>query len=304
MNLPRAVCLCLFLFAAVAARANSPGGANGSTVPVTLSGSGTVTMANGIVSIVCNTSGAQITQINYTYNNGGGNTTQQLLNGGTDGGELYWENGGFGSGTFAYTVVANTGKYAEMDLLSTSTTNGTMDVHFSMLQGSPGFYVTAIWSHRAADAAMSMGETRDNIYAGSIFNWMCVDAARNKLMEVTGGNSVGVFGAPVEVSLWTSGLYQGRYEDKYKYSADFSVQRVWGWASVTASTGTGGKNVGLWNVLGSVEYYNGGPMKRELMSHIGTTILNMTHGGHYGGGSEGNWNAGEVWTHCYGPWFI
>ena len=285
------------------ALANSPGGTNGSATPVTLvdNGNGNVTMGNGIVSIVCATAQAQINDINYTYNNSGSTTTQQLLNGGTDGGKLYWENGGFGSGTYTYTPVATGPNYAEMDLLSTSSTSGTMDVHFSMLQGSPGFYVTAIWSHRSVDAAMSMGETRDNIYSGAIFNWMCVDAARNRLMEVTPGeSSVAVFGAPKEVSLWTSGLYQGLYEDKYKYSADFGAQRVWGWASV----GSGGKNVGLWNILGSVEYYNGGPMKRELMSHIGTTILNMTRGGHYGGGSDVNWAAGEVWTHCYGPWFI
>ena len=66
-----------------------------------------------------------------------------------------------------------------------------------------------------------MGECRDNIYAGSIFNWMSVDAARNRLMEVSGGSAIGVQGAPVEVSLWTNGIYAGQYEDKYKYSADF-----------------------------------------------------------------------------------
>jgi len=299
----RAACFCILLFAASRILANSPGGTNGSAVPVTLvnNGNGNVTMGNGIVSIVCQTSGAQINDINYTFNNSGSVTTLQLLNGGTDGGKLYWENGGFGSGTYTYTPVATGPVYAEMDLLSTSASNGVMDVHFSMLQGSPGFYVTVIWAHRSQDIAMSMGETRDNIYSGAIFNWMCVDAARNRLMEVTPGEpAVAVYGAPKEVSLWTGGIYQGRYEDKYKYSADFGEQRVWGWASV----GTGGKNVGLWNVLGSVEYYNGGPMKRELMSHIGTTILNMTRGGHYGGGSDTSWAAGELWTHCYGPWFI
>jgi autotransporter-associated beta strand protein len=303
VKLPLAACFCVLLFTASRLFANSPGGTNGSATPVTLvnNGNGNVTMANGIVSIVCQTSGAQINDINYTYNNSGSVTTLQLLSGGTQGGKLYWENGGFGSGTYTYTPVAAGPNYAEMDLLSTSTTNGVMDVHFSMLQGSPGFYVTAIWMHRSQDIAMSMGETRDNIYSGAIFNWMCVDAARNRLMEVTPGEpAVAVYGAPKEVSLWTGGIYQGRYEDKYKYSADFGSQRVWGWASV----GAGGKNVGLWNILGSVEYYNGGPMKRELMSHIGTTILNMTRGGHYGGGSDTSWAAGEVWTHCYGPWFI
>jgi rhamnogalacturonan endolyase len=292
------------LAAAYCAYGNNPGGGNGTGPAVTLvnNGNGTVTMANGIVSIVCSTAGATINQIYYTYNNSGTTITNQLLANGTDGGELYWETGGFGTGTFTYSVVANTGNYCEIDLNSTSSTNGIMDVHFSMLRGSPGFYVTGIFSHRSQDAPMNMAETRDNIYAGAIFNWMSVDAARNKLMEVqpTAG-SVPVLGAPVECYLWTNGIYQGRYDDKYKYSADFGVQRVWGWSSV----GTGGDNVGLWNVSASAEYYSDGPMKRDLMSHIGTTILNYYETSHYGSGeTDGNWGNGEVWSKAYGPYFI
>ncbi len=148
---------------------------------------------------------------------------------------------------------------------------------------------------------MSMGETRDNIYAGSIFNWMSVDAARSRLMEVSGGSAIGVQGAPVEVSLWTNGIYAGQYEDKYKYSADFGNQHVYGWSSV----GTGGKNVGIWNIQASMEYHQNGPMKRDLMEHIGTTILNMHNSSHYGGGlNDCNWGSGEVWTKVYGPYFI
>ncbi len=286
------------------ALANIPGGGNGSGPAVTLvnNGNGTVTMANGIVSILCTTSGATINQINYTYNNSGTTVTNQLLANGTDGGKLYWETGGFGTGNFNYSVAANSGNYCEMDLLSASTANGVMDIHFSMLRGSPGFYVTTVFSHRAADQAMSMGETRDNIYAGAIFNWMSVDAARNKMMEVqSGSGSVGMFGAPVECYLWTNGIYEGRFEDKYKYSADFGVQRVWGWSSV----GTGGANVGLWQVNASPEYYSDGPMKRDLMSHIGTTILNCYETSHYGAAStDCNWTNGEIWAKVYGPYFI
>jgi rhamnogalacturonan endolyase len=285
--------------------ANIPGGGTGTGPNVTLSDNGnTVTVANGIISILCTKSGATIDQINYTFNNGGGTQTLNLLSGGNNGGQLYWELGGFGGGTFVYSVVAdpanNGGNYAEIRLLSSSASSGTMEAHFSMLRGSTGFYVTPIWSHRSIDAAVSMGETRDNIYAGSIFNWMSVDATRDRLMQVSGGSATGVLGAPAEVSLWTSGLYQGQYEDKYKYTADFGELRVWGWSSV----GTGGKNVGLWNVSASVEYYNGGPMKRELMEHIGTTILNVTRGSHYGGGTDSSWAAAEVWTHVFGPYFI
>jgi fibronectin type 3 domain-containing protein len=313
---------CIFLtWGAALLKANVPGAVVSGTSPaVTLVDHGsTVTISNGIVSVLCTKSSATITQINYTYNNGAGTQTTQMLNGGTDGGMLYWEYGGFGGSASTYTLVVNpavgdsnhpAGTYAEIDMLSTSGTTGTVDIHFSMLQGSPGFYVTAIWSHRAQDAAIGMGETRTNIYAGSIFNWMSVDPGRNKLMEVSpSATSVPVPGAPKECYLWTNGIYEGRYDDKYKYSADFDSQqytatpgpqRVWGWSSVGAS----GLNLGLWDVNASQEYYNCGPMKRELMSHIGTTILNMFNGDHYAEGMDANFAAGEVWTKTYGPYFV
>jgi rhamnogalacturonan endolyase len=311
----------LLLGGSAAAKANVPGAiVSGSNPPVTLTdGGSTVTMSNGIVSILCTKSSETITQINYTYNNGSGTTTTQLLNGGFDGGKLYWEFGGFGGNAATYSIVVNpatgdtthgAGNYAEIDLLSTSSGAGTVDIHFSMLRGSPGFYVTAIWNHGASDAAIGLGETRTNIYSGGIFNWMSVDPGRNKLMEVSNSaTSVPVPGAPVECYLWTNGIYQGHYEDKYKYSADFSDEqyipghgphRVWGWSSV----GTGGYNVGLWDVDASQEYYNGGPMKRELMSHIGTTILNMFNGDHYAISLDGSFAAGELWNKVYGPYFV
>jgi rhamnogalacturonan endolyase len=304
-RLIRAVALLALLGAAADAFANIPGGGTGIGPAVTIVDNVTnVTIANGIVSILCTKAGATIDQINYTWNNGSGNQTVNLLSGGNNGGQLYWELGGFGGGTFAYSLTANPaangGNYAEISLVSSSASSGTMEVRFSMLRGSTGFYVTPIWSHRSTDGAQSLGETRDNIYAGSIFNWMSVDATRNRLMEVSGGSAIGVLGAPQEVSLWTNGIYAGQYEDKYKYTADFGDLRVWGWGSV----GAGGKNVGLWNVSASVEYYNGGPMKRELFEHIGTTILNVTHGSHFGGGTDSSWAANEAWTHVYGPYFI
>jgi len=45
-------------------------------------------------------------------------------------------------------------------------------------------------------------------------------------------------------------------------------------------------------------------MKRELMEHIGTTILNMHNGSHYNMGTDGNFASGELWTKVYGPYFI
>jgi autotransporter-associated beta strand protein len=295
---------------AISGLANIPGGGTGTGANVTLvdNGNGTVTMANGIVSILITTANANITQINYTYNNGGGPQTQQLLSGGNDGGKLYWENAGFGSGNYSYSVVANNGNYCEVDLLATSTTNGTMDIHFSMLRGSPGFYVTPIWSHRAGDAVMPDNEGRDNIYIGTIFNWMSVSARHD---FETGVNQplVPAFESPQENELVTSGPMKGLYFDKYKYGEDFggenAGEKVWGWSSVSdPAVPFTGKNIGLWHVLSSVECYNGGPMKTELMEGESQYSLNMINGSHYGLGQNFSFAANEVWSKTYGPYFI
>ena len=291
----------IFLLTGNPVLANIPGGGTGTGPNVTLTDNGTtVTLANGIVSIVITKTSAEIHTINYCYNNSGSMATNQLLSGGNNGGLLYWfQNGGtFIAGPFTQSVVANDTNYAEISLSYASPTNGVMDIHYSMLRGSPGFYTTAILTHRGQDGITHI-ELRPNIYAGSQFNWMSVDAARNRLMQVSGGSSVGVDGAPVECSLWTSGIYSGQYEDKYKYSADLAGLSAWGWSSV----GSNGSNVGLWNITASPEYYPAGPMERSLMEHIGTTILNVFTGGYYGLGTDDNFVAGELWSKVYGPYF-
>src|SRR5579862_6180155 len=89
--------LLLVITCVVAARANVPGGiVSGSSAAVTLTGtassSTTSTLSNGIVSILCTKSGATINQINYTFNNNGTSQTLNLLSGGNNGGQLYWEH--------------------------------------------------------------------------------------------------------------------------------------------------------------------------------------------------------------------
>ena len=285
------------------ALANIPGGGTGTgaNVTVTDNGDGSVTMANGVVSFHVIKNGASINQINYTYNNGTGTQTQNLLAGGKNGGTFYWEFGGWGGSSWAYSLVTNNGSYAEIDLLCTSATNGVVDIHFSLLRGSPGFYVTPIWSHRAQDAAMGTGEERDNIYIAPYFNWMSVN---DQVQRETGINAsyTGAFYSPQENSLCTSGPLQGTYDDKYKWSADFSAERVWGWSSVSDSAfGVTGQNVGIWHVISSWEFYNGGPMKPDLND---APMVNMINGGHYYFGNDSGFTAGEVWTRVSGPYFI
>ncbi|MFM2294869.1 MAG: hypothetical protein RLZZ350_1282, partial [Verrucomicrobiota bacterium] len=289
------------------ARANLPGGGtNGANVTLTDGGT-TVTLANGIISIVITKADASIHTINYTFNNTGSSQTVNVLASGYSGGKLYWENSSDLGPEYTYAIVANPasngGNYAEVVLTAAdgnNVSNIVMEVHFSLLRGNSGFYAAPIWIHRSTDAAFSMGECRVNIYSGSIFNWMTVDTQRHKLMPVYDGTAIGVDSGPVECSLWTNGIYAGQYEDKYKYTADYGVMRTWGWSSV----GVGGKNVGLWNVPATSEYMASGPMRRELTSHMGRTILNTPHGGHYGFCTDSDWAAGEVWSKVCGPYFF
>ena len=293
-------CLCGIVAAPQLSRANIPGGGtNGPNVTLTDNGS-TITLQNGLVAIVVTKADASIRTLNYTYNNNGSPQTANVLSGGNNGGVLYWTGNpaSFGTMSFGASVVANTTNYAEIALLSTSASNGTMEVHFSLLKGSPGFYTSVILNHRAQDTTTGI-VLRPNIYAGSIFNWMTVDAARSKVMEVSGGLSIGVQGAPKECYLWTNGIYAGQYEDKYKYSATMGETPAWGWSSV----GSGGKNIGIWNISATAEYYPGGPLERSLMEHIGTTILNVFTGGYYGFSTDNSIQPAETWAKVYGPYF-
>src|SRR5882757_1679647 len=118
----------LLLLSSVGVDANISGGGTGTGANITLtsntSGTGYV-MNNGIVSITITKSNAEIHTINYTFNNGTGNQTLQLLSGGHNGGEFYWENGGFGGSAFTSSIVVDPtvgdashakGDYAEVDL--------------------------------------------------------------------------------------------------------------------------------------------------------------------------------------------
>jgi rhamnogalacturonan endolyase len=275
------------------AGAVTPGGAD-----VTAKDSGdTVTLDNGIVSIAITKASGQINTLTY----GGLN----LLAGGVEGGKVYWElQAGNGTYTLSVDPATNGGAQAEVRIHTTGSTNNlNVDIDYALLRGSSGFYATGILAHPAANAAVNGGEWRSNVYVGTIFDWLSVDAMRNREMctPADWAAAVPVAGAPVEVQLLTTGIYKGQYECKYSYSADFGDEDAWGWSSTS-------KNLGIWVTKPSGEYYNGGPKKRELMSHMadgpGPNVLNMLGGGHYLQSEvDETIAAGVDLTKIYGPFF-
>ncbi|ESQ79228.1 polysaccharide lyase family protein [Asticcacaulis sp. YBE204] len=283
--------------------ANVPGGGSGSGPDVTLKDEGdTYLLDNGIVSIRVKKADATIRS--FSYNN------LNLFDGGHGGGQFYfsWNTPNYGGpkGTASLTVnLASTkGDYAEVKVHSPwsgKATDGAMDVdiYYSLRRGAQGFYVTAMIDHPADYPRTEVGEWRSNAYVSPIFDWLSVDALRQRKMPTLDDMKAAkaVEGAPKEVTQLTTGQYAGQYECKYSYSADLGDLKVWGWSSTT-------KRVGIWMTVPSHEYYNGGPMKRELTVHMNHTLLNMLNGSHYSQGTQLVLEAGKSFQKTWGPYFV
>ena len=278
----------------------NPAKANG----VTLTDNGsTVVMKNGIVEVTITKTNAEIR--NFLYNG------ENILAGGYSGGKFYWSWNmpNYQNPTnCTYTLTADPSKnnntYAEIKLhmdWSKKTTEAAMDVdiYYSLTRDASGVYAAAKLSHPASYPYYPSGEWRMSSYPGATFDWMSIDSARNRIMaNLADNNAVAkVPGAPKEVMRMTTGVWKDHYECKYDYSADFGDLDTWGWSSTT-------KNIGLWMTMPSKEYYNGGPMKRELLCHVSPVLLNMLGGTHYGQGGDGAVAEGENWSKVYGPFLI
>ncbi len=273
---------------------------NGANVIVTDKGT-TVVLSNGIISATITKATALIS--NYSFNG------YNMLTGGYNGGQIYWSwnmpNYQNPSGC-TYTLNAdpsqNNGDYAEVQLHmkwpgTTATAAIDVDVFYSLTRDAKGIYAAAMLTHPATYPACPGGEWRMASYVGSTFDWLCVDTLRNKLMASPKDSTVAVSGAPKEVVLLTNGIYKNKYECKYDYSADLGYLDTWGWCSTT-------KNLGIWVTAPSKEYYNGGPMKRELLCHEGPTLLNMLNGEHYSMGNDFGMDSTEEFKKVYGPFLI
>ena len=282
--------------------ANVPGGGTGTGPNVTVTDNGTtVILSNGIISATITKSNAMIT--NYKFNG------YNMLSGGFRGGQIYWtwvmptlQSPSGCVYTLNANPATNNGDYAEVQLHMKwrgDIASAAIDVtiYYSLTRGGQGIYASAMLNHPPNYPACSGGEWRMASYVGGTFDWLSVDSLRTRKMASPSDSAVAVAGAPKEVSLWTSGAFKNTYECKYDYSADFGSVDVWGWSSTT-------RNVGIWVTAPSKEYYNGGPMKRELMCHQGPTLLNMLSGEHYQMGSDFSMDTLESFKKVYGPFLI
>ena len=279
---------------------NTPGAIIGNGAVTLVDNGSTVTMSNGIVSINISKTGPNLNSVKYTYNNGGGTVTNELLAGS---GQYYAGGGGLGGSTWVY-ASTNDGSLGDVTLTASDSTGKTV-WHFSLLKGSSGFYTTAILSHATGNTSSSTFAFGLNSRWSSKFNWLSADDARDFFtgalpQSLYGGYNVP--GAGHEMQFDSDGGLLGKYDDKFIYGQDHIDLKAWGWSSV----GSGGLNVGVWEMT-NLEFSDGGPLKRDVSSYPAgggvALLVNNFLTEELNQGTDSSYLQDEQFTKVCGPWF-
>jgi rhamnogalacturonan endolyase len=293
--------------------------------PVVFTDSGdVVTMSNGIVSITVRKSNANMVSMVYKG--------MDLLHGG----EAYWNVYGSTptSGVPVKTQVKGTpsvltltqdpkqngGDMGEFELFFPYHDPGTdaagtpptappvpldIAIRYSLRRGDSGVYGWTSVTHKPGYPAFDIEAATVCLKLDpQIFNHLTVDSRRNKDM-INGYDWM--HGKPLnlkEARLMTTGIHQGEVEHKYDYSTMFSETPAFGWSSTT-------KDVGVWIINPSTEYYNNGATRIDYVGHIdlkdtpnaNPTLLLNWHSYHFGGVAL-SINQDEAWNKVVGPFLI
>jgi rhamnogalacturonan endolyase len=288
--------------ASLPAAANTSGIAPaGASVTVKDNGDGTVTMANGIVTIVIEPAMNRINSIKYTTTEGGTFQTVETIK---DNDHFRWGGFPLGGQTFVYSLAVdpatNGGSYADVMLLNTSDNKGVFEVHYSMLRGSSGFYSTGTLTHRAQDGADWLGAWGALTRVPVGFEWMSLNPLHNYSVGPAPASAHGtnVPDSAHELTVLKSGGHAGEFDDKFIYAEDRDDLQAWGWSSV----GPSGLNVGIW-MMGMMEFSDAGPLKRDVADSIDRGLNEALLTGEVGMGGDNHFADGEVWSKTCGPFF-
>uniref|UniRef100_A0A0D3HHV1 Rhamnogalacturonan endolyase n=1 Tax=Oryza barthii TaxID=65489 RepID=A0A0D3HHV1_9ORYZ len=159
-----------------------------------------------------------------------------------------------------------------------------IDKRLVMLKGSSGFYCYAIFEHVRDWPALNISEARLAFKLNTDkFNYMAISDDIQRFMpsatdrDAPRGSPLAYKEAVLLVDP-KEPQFRGEVDDKYEYSLDNKDNRVHGWISSNHPN-----PMGFWVITPSNEFKSGGPLKRELTSHVGPTSLTMFLGTHYVG---------------------
>src|SRR3954470_12137850 len=130
-----------------------------------------------------------------------------------------------------------------------------IEIRYALGANDHGLYTYSIFTPLPEYPATSVGEARFGVKLNAdVFDWMTIDANRNKQMPTAADWDKGTPLNMKEARRLTTGLYAGQAEHKYDYSAvQFDIP-AFGWSSTR-------QHVGLWFVNPTIEYLSGGATK-------------------------------------------
>ncbi|MGA2797345.1 MAG: polysaccharide lyase family protein [Thermoguttaceae bacterium] len=287
-----------------------PAASDGVAGPVTVTEEGNnYTLANGIVTARVSKRSGDLVSLRYK--------DIETLSGGSGHVYGYWSHDAAGKevvDTITIDPKDNGGQRGEVSVKGIS--NGTamgrgpggstvcdIEIRYSLGRGDSGVYTYSIFDHKAEYPGTQIGEARFAAKLNDeVFDWMTIDANRNKLMPRPEDWDQGTQLNMKEVRRMNTGVYAGQVEHKYDYSAvQFDIP-AFGWSSTK-------NHIGFWFINPTIEYLSGGATKVELTGHLDNnaggapTLLNYWRGSHYGG-TRCEIGQGEAWSKTIGPFLI
>ncbi|XP_073042069.1 uncharacterized protein, partial [Primulina eburnea] len=269
-----------------------------------------VLLYNGIISITLTAPAGVLTSVTY-------NGSQNLLETrNSDDNRGYWDviwniPGDHGRmdkflGT-SYNVILQDENQTEISFTRTWAVGSekvplNIDKRFVMFRDSPGFYTYAVLEKLEGWPAFDIQEGRFLLkLQENMFHYMAMSDVRQRVMPMPIDRVTGtVLDYPEAVLLTnpTNPELKGEVDDKYLYSCDNKDNKVHGWVSSDLGAG-------MWMITPSNEFKTGGPLKQDLTSHVGPTMLSMFISTHYAGEDLAlKFKAEEYWKKVFGPFLV
>ncbi|XP_031249888.1 probable rhamnogalacturonate lyase B isoform X2 [Pistacia vera] len=130
------------------------------------------------------------------------------------------------------------------------------------------------------------------------FHYMAISEERQRVMPMPEDRATGqplAYPEAVLLTKPTNPELRGEVDDKYQYSMESKDTELHGWISSDPP-------VGFWMITPSAEFRSSGPIKQDLTSHVGPTVLSMFTSIHYGGKDiDTEYRNGEPWKKVMGP---
>ncbi|EYU30909.1 hypothetical protein ABFS82_08G217700 [Erythranthe guttata] len=272
----------------------------------------TVSLTNGIVNVLLTIPDGNVISVTYK----GGDNLLETQNKENDRGywDLIWNKPGAPTsmdkleGT-SYKIIVQNNDQTEISFTRTWAVGSArmplnIDKRFVMLKDSPGFYTYTVLERLKGWPAFDIQEGRFLFkLQENKFHYMAMSDDRQRVMPMPVDRIPG-HGQPLDypeavlLTNPTNPQLKGEVDDKYLYSCDNKDNKVHGWVSSD-------QGVGFWMITPSNEFRTGGPLKQDLTSHVGPTLLSMFISTHYAGEDLAlKFQTGDYWKKVLGPVFV